>query len=295
MIDSLCVIVLCKNESLHIRRCIKSALALTSKIFVVDSYSTDSTLELLTSFPTCRVVQRTFLNHAEQFNWALDNLPWSGISWVLRLDADELLHDNFPSLLLSSGYLDSFNLHAISLRRAFMVNDSIVRFAGLSPRCVRLVRPYIRYPFQLMDEHFVVPPQHTAHLDAYIYDHSLKSFSWWFEKHFQYSKNEAIQFLASLTSWRSLYPELASISKSYTFQQRLYYRFPLFVRPALFFLFRFVILLGFLNRPSSCRFIFFQCFVYRFFVDFWIFTYSFDKFMGDFRSFEYDLDNSSLI
>ena len=293
MVESLCAVVLCKDESLHIRRCLDSLFSLTSKILVVDSFSTDQTLEYLSSYP-CHVLQHSFVSHTDQFNWALDNLPWSDVSWVIRVDADELLSPNFSSLLNCSGLLDSPSCHAISVRRSFIVNGNIVRFAGLSPYCVRIVRSFMRYPFQIMDEHFNVSDDQISKLDACIYDHSLKPFSWWVEKHFYYAKNEAIQYLASLPSWRSLYPQLAHISKTYSTQQILYYKLPLFVRPFLFFFFRFIILFGFVNKPSSCRFLFFQCLIYRLLVDFWIAVYSFDKSSGDFSSFESDLHKICL-
>jgi len=292
MIDSICAVVLCKNESIHIRRCIDSLLSLTSKILVVDSYSTDSTLQLLSSLP-CTVAQHPFISHSDQFNWALDNLPWDDTPWVIRVDADEFLSDNFVSSLLSSGYLDSPNVHAISIKRSIVVDGSVVRFGGLSPSCIRIVRTHIRYPNELMDEHFIVSDSLVSYLAVYIYDYSLKPFSWWIEKHFLYSKKEAIQYLATLPTWRRAHPKLTSLSKRYTQQHLLYYRFPLFFRAFLFFLFRFFFLLGFVNRPSSCRFIFFQCLVYRFLVDFWISIYTFDKFLGDFRSFESDLSEFS--
>ena len=91
MADSLdiTVIILTFNEEIHIERCIRSVQSLARNIFVVDSFSTDRTVEIAESLGA-KAVQHEFINHAQQFQWALDHLP-IGTEWIMRLDADEYL------------------------------------------------------------------------------------------------------------------------------------------------------------------------------------------------------------
>jgi hypothetical protein len=150
----------------------------------------------------------------------MDNLPWLDVSWVMRLDSDEILGPSFISELSASQVLSSSSIQAVAIKRSFIVDGSIVRYANLTTRCIRIVRPHIRYPLEVMDERFDVPVSSVYFLDSYIYDYNLKSFSWWLDKHYVYSKKEAIQFLASRPYWRGLYPKLLIISKKLTVQQQ---------------------------------------------------------------------------
>ena len=91
MID-LAVVILTKNEKLHIKRCLEKLAPLDARqIFVVDCFSTDGSDKTAADMGAT-VVQHEWPGfYAKQFNWALDNLPIEA-SWVLRLDADEYLY-----------------------------------------------------------------------------------------------------------------------------------------------------------------------------------------------------------
>ena len=89
---SVAVVVLTKDEQIHIERCISNAMRVSNEVYVVDSESTDNTCSLAEALGA-EVVEHPWPgNQSEQFNWALDNLPLKS-EWVLRLDADEYLTD----------------------------------------------------------------------------------------------------------------------------------------------------------------------------------------------------------
>ncbi|MGA1622460.1 MAG: glycosyltransferase family 2 protein, partial [Synechocystis sp.] len=83
------VIILTKNESANLPTCLSSLEKLQAKIFIVDSGSTDDTLAIAKEYG-CEIYEHPFKNHAEQLNWAVENLPIES-PWVMRLDADERL------------------------------------------------------------------------------------------------------------------------------------------------------------------------------------------------------------
>jgi len=60
------------------------------KFFVVNSGSTDQTLEIAKKKAGCQSVWASFKNYAEQLSWAIKNLLIT-TSWIMRFDADE--HD----------------------------------------------------------------------------------------------------------------------------------------------------------------------------------------------------------
>ena len=89
----LAVIILQKNEALHIKRCLEKLSPLEPRqIFVVDCFSTDGS-DRNAAEMGATVVQREWPGYqAAQFQWALDNLPIES-SWILRLDVDAYLSD----------------------------------------------------------------------------------------------------------------------------------------------------------------------------------------------------------
>ncbi len=84
-------VILTFNEAPNIARTL-SKLQWAKEVLVVDSGSTDATLEILATFGNVRCVQRPFDSHANQWNFAIKE---TGITteWVLALDADYLLSD----------------------------------------------------------------------------------------------------------------------------------------------------------------------------------------------------------
>jgi glycosyltransferase involved in cell wall biosynthesis len=80
-------LILSHNEQENLRRTL-DALTWIPKIIIVDSFSSDQTLEIARSFPNVQVVQRVFDTQANQWNAGLDRID---TEWALTLDADYML------------------------------------------------------------------------------------------------------------------------------------------------------------------------------------------------------------
>ena len=83
-LDQITPLILTYNEEANISRTL-DGLSWAQKIIVVDSFSSDATMALLTQHPQVEVVQRVFDTHASQWNVGLESIPEG---WVLSLDAD---------------------------------------------------------------------------------------------------------------------------------------------------------------------------------------------------------------
>ena len=83
----LTAIVLTKDEEKNLPDCLSSLRGFASRVVVVDSGSTDRTVDVAREYGA-DVFTHPFRGYAHQFNWGLDN---AGIDteWVLRIDADE--------------------------------------------------------------------------------------------------------------------------------------------------------------------------------------------------------------
>ena len=111
MLEQITPLILTYNESPNITRTLQS-LSWAKRIVVIDSYSTDETLEILSTYPQVEVFQRKFDTHANQWNYGLDQVK---SEWVLSLDADYIVTDaliaEIKSLSLNSsidGYFAKF-------------------------------------------------------------------------------------------------------------------------------------------------------------------------------------------
>ena len=79
------------NEEIHIERCIKSIIKNVDEIIIIDSFSTDKTIEICRKY---KKVKHKFKNHANQFNWGMRNFKIKS-NWIIRIDADEIVEKNF--------------------------------------------------------------------------------------------------------------------------------------------------------------------------------------------------------
>ena len=97
MLDQITPLILTFNEVPNIARALQS-LSWAKDIVIVDSFSDDDTVEIASSFPNVRVVQRTFDSHKNQWEFGLKE---TGITtpWVLALDADYVISDELTTEL----------------------------------------------------------------------------------------------------------------------------------------------------------------------------------------------------
>ena len=75
--NDLTALILTYNEQENISRTLDS-ISWVQKILIIDSYSTDDTVKLASSYPNVSVVQRAFDSHTKQWNFGLDQVatPW---------------------------------------------------------------------------------------------------------------------------------------------------------------------------------------------------------------------------
>ena len=250
--NNLTLIVLTKDEAVHLERCLKSVGSLASQIIVVDSGSTDGTVELAKKLGA-ETFTHSFKNQAEQFNWALDNLEIKG-EWILKLDADEYLTPELAEEIknvIGSG--SAVNGYYMKRRVYFM--GRWIKHGGYYPIWfLRLWRKGMgRSEDKEMDEHMILLEGESGRLKNDFVDDNRKGLKEWFERHKNYSDREARDVLKGGAANNS--------------KRSFYYRLPPFLRPCLYFFYRFFIRLGFLDGKEGLIFHSLQGFWYRFLVD----------------------------
>jgi glycosyltransferase involved in cell wall biosynthesis len=267
----LTVIVLTFNEELHLERCLASVRGVASDILVVDSYSGDNTVDIAKA-QGARVLQRSWDNHANQLNWAIDQLS-PDTDWVFRLDADEVASPELINALQS--YLPEAPLSVSGIRcnREMIFQGRRVGYGGVFPsETLRIFRyGQGRCEDRWMDEQIIVSNL-TVKVNGEILDHNLRPLSFWVDKHNKYASSEALEVLnqryALLQKAKSVGAlGGGAISMRRILKDRLYGVLPFGLRAFAYFIYRYVFRLGFLDGQSGFMFHFLQGFWYRYLVD----------------------------
>lgn len=265
-------IILTYNEEKHIVRCIESLQRSVKKICIMDSFSTDNTLALALQFPNVEVLQNKFVNHAEQFNFALDTFDIK-TEWIIRIDADEYIDNALSDYLSLDLYKVPHYVTGISLNRYIIFMGKLLKYGGMSRYwMLRLWRNGKgRCEQRWMDEHIVLIEGETIKARGKLVDENLNTLSWWAHKHVDYSTREAIDILINenivdtdkcirASIWGSA-PERTRFFKS------LYNKMPIFTRPFFYFIYRYFFLFGFLDGKQGFLWNLLQGFWYRTMVD----------------------------
>ncbi len=272
----LTVLILTGNEEKNIAKCLRSLAPLAAKVAIVDSMSTDRTVEVAAALGAT-VRRRPWTTYADQFNWGLDNM---GIDtgWTMRMDADEEVTPELARAIVAFLADPPADVAGVYVRRRVYFMGRWIRHGGYYPtwllRVFRTGRGRCETLF--MDEHMVVEGGRTVSLQADIIDRNNKDLTFWVDKHNGYASREVKDILNKEDAWRAGTPDDGVLRASVTGRQdatkrwlkdRLYLRAPLFVRPLLYFVWRYVFLLGFLDGTRGLVFHVLQAFWYRFLVD----------------------------
>lgn len=199
------IYILTYNEEIDIAACIESAM-LSDDIVVVDSCSSDRTLDIARQYPV-RVVEHPFESHGKQRTWMLETIP-PKYPWVYILEADERMT---PELFQEC-------LHAIQSEESvgYYVAERVI----FMNTWIRRSTQYPRYQLRLLRHGKVWFTDYghtereacdgpTAFLkETYPHYTCSKGLSRWIEKHNRYSTDEAIETLHQLeqgsVDWRAL-------------------------------------------------------------------------------------------
>ncbi|WP_245247701.1 glycosyltransferase family 2 protein [Tianweitania sediminis] len=259
---SITAVILTFNEALHIGRCVSRIAPLVQRVLVVDSFSTDDTVSIAQAHGA-EVVQRPWVTYADQFQWALDQMDIE-TDWILRLDADEYLEDALVEEIRSVLPGQPAAVTGLRLKRKVIFRGRWIRFGGLYPTILmRLWRPGTgRIEQRWMDEHMVLTQGHAVTLDHDMVDENLNDISWWTDKHNGYATRQMLDFLQLEHDLRpgdaTLETQRDQAGWKRVIKNRVFGRMPLYLRGTVYFLFRFFLLLGFLDGRQGFLFHFLQ-------------------------------------
>lgn len=264
------VVILTYNETLHLPRALECVKGFAREIFVVDSFSTDGTVDLAKS-RGAHVLQHIFQNQAKQFEWALKNAPITS-EWVMRLDADEVVEADLASEIVAKLSELPPDVTGVNLKRKTIFQGKFIRHGGRYP--LTLLRIWRRGKAHVedrwMDEHIYLTEGHSVTFSGGFADHNLQDLTFFTDKHNKYASREALD---SLNKRFHLFEQPHALTTESTARQTkikrllkesIYNRLPPELSAVAYFFYRYIIRLGFLDGRQGFVYHVLQGFWYRF-------------------------------
>jgi glycosyltransferase involved in cell wall biosynthesis len=239
------ILILTRNEEVNIDACLRT-VAWSDDIVVLDSLSTDRTVELARQHPQVRVIERAFDNWAAHQNWAMENITFAH-PWVFYLDADERMTPelraeieaiaNDPREQRVAFYCGRRNIFMGRWIRRAMPPGAIMRF--FRPERIRFERLVNPVP--------VIDGPHGYLQNLFEHYNFSKGLAEWFTKHNNYSQFEAHEAVKVLEGAGGPRPRLwgGDISDRRRALKALSWHLP--ARPVLRFFYNYILKRGFLD------------------------------------------------
>ena len=265
-LSKLSIIILTYNEELNLPGCLKAANLLSDDLIIVDSYSTDNTAKIARDF-NCRFIQNKFVNQGLQFNWALDNIEIKH-DWILRLDADEVLLNESISEIHSK--LENPNAEAFEFNKKIIWMGRWLRFGGLYPmKVTRLFKKGCAKYEERTEENLIVNGRVKILKNDLIENNKKNDIYNFTIKHLITGSGECEEYLNKKKYSNGIKATLvgSKSQKNRWLKLNFYNKTPMFLRGFLYFIYRYFILLGFLDGVPGLTFHFLQGFWYRFLID----------------------------
>lgn len=266
MTADLTVIILTYNEEENIAHALQSVCGWARQVIVLDSFSADRTLAIAHGFDAACATHR-FEGFVQQRNYALDSLPLEA-EWVLFLDADEWITDELKaeiSARLSSTPAEN----GFYLKRRFFWMGRWIRRGYYPTWILRLMRRGTgRWEARSVNEHLIVEGA-VGHLGHDIVHQDRKSLGDWTDKHNRYAALEANELLAGSDGRLQVSPRLlgSQAERKRWLRRNIWDHLPLLVRPAIYFIYRYVLRAGFLDGRAGFSYHFLHALWYPMLID----------------------------
>ncbi|WP_443938100.1 glycosyltransferase family 2 protein [Pedobacter sp. MW01-1-1] len=266
-------VILTFNEEIHLPRLLESIKDLQAPIYILDSGSTDKTLEIAAQYQAT-IQQNTFINHPKQWHFALHNFDIKS-PWIIGLDADQIVSKALLKQLQSFNLNEYADINGIYFNRKNFFQGKWIRYGGYFPFYqLKMFRTGLGYSDlnENMDHRFIVPGKTIIWKDAYLIEENLKEndIQFWLKKHERYSDliaEEEIERSKKLRK-QSLKPRVfGNPDEQRAFLKKIWWNLPLGLRPYLYFSYRMIFKLGLLDGKKGIYFHYLQGFWFRKLVD----------------------------
>jgi glycosyltransferase involved in cell wall biosynthesis len=261
-----------RNEEVNIERSLQSVHGFADQVFVIDSESEDRTVEIARRYAD--EVHNLPYEHGRIipwiFQWGLDHLPIRN-EWILILEADQALtaelRAEMATLLTRSPREDGFYI-----RRRQIFRGKPIRFGGYGSKV--LLKLFRRGkgeldPVEQDTRVYVNGPIGRLRAPLEEWNKKEDAILFYLQKHLRYAEafaREEVERRRGLP-WRIAPRLFGTPDERVLWLKTRWYRMPLYIRPFLYFTYRYFFLFGFLDGKNGFVFHFLQAFWFRLIVD----------------------------
>lgn len=267
-------IILTFNEEVHLPRLLESIKELNAPIFILDSGSTDTTLSIVEDYKA-KVLYNKFENHPKQWDFALNNFDIQ-TEWIIGLDADQIVTPELKQKLeLFNENTVSKEINGIYFNRKNYFRGRWIKHGGYFPKyLLKMFRKGYGHSDlnENMDHRFVIEGKTQVWKKGFLIEENTKEndISFWLAKHNKYSDlvaQEEVERIKKLRSQPNTRKFSGNPDERIAFLKNIWWKLPLYWRPCIYFVYRFVFQLGFLDGKEGRIFHFLQGFWFRIIVD----------------------------
>ncbi len=251
MLADVTVIILTKNEEINISDCLDSINDFAKRIIIVDSKSADKTCEIAKK-KGAEIFVHAFENYARQFNWALDNVNIT-TRWTFRLDADERLTPELKKELVHLMKIhDKDSINGITMEAWLYFMGRKIKHGSHNKRKIMLFKTGIgRIEDRKMDEHTILLSGKSIACKERFIHYDFKDMTHWINKMNWYATREMQDYFEFSEGKNANLEQDSIIVKTRKMKFEVYYRFPMFIRSWLLFVYNYVVKLGFLDGKEG--------------------------------------------
>jgi glycosyltransferase involved in cell wall biosynthesis len=263
------LIVTTRNEEINIEKCLQSAHGFIDQIFVIDSESEDSTVEISSRY--AEVINLPY-DHSKIipwiYQWGLENLPIRN-EWVMILEADQALTPKLKEELQQLFSGADINKNGYYVRREQIFRGKPLRFGGYGSKyMLKLFRRSAGELDPKETDTRVYVKGDIGKLKHPIIEHNFKEdeILFYLQKHLRYADvfaREEFQRRQEGFNWKMQPKLFGTPDERILWLKQLYFRLPLYIRPFLYFFYRYIVLLGILDGKQGGAFHFLQAFWFR--------------------------------
>ena len=263
------VVVHTYNEELNLEKCLRSVEGWAQEIIVVDSGSDDATQEIAKRFGAT-IYEHAYENAPKQWEWTLESVEF-GSEWMLVLDADSYVTPELRAAI-STELAGSSDKSGYYVRHKQIFRGKFIRHGGIYPR----YRLYLFKPgsvrvdeHDLVDQRFFVRGQ-TGRIESDIVEDNKKDslIGPWMRKQINMAERAAQEELNRASDTRGDRGALlGGRNERVLWLKRRWGRLPSYWRSVGYFLYRYVIRLGFLDGRAGFLYHFSQALAFRIVLD----------------------------
>ncbi len=214
--NKITALVITLNEEKNIRELMQN-LNFADEIIVVDSFSTDKTIEILKEFKHVKVYQHAFKDFSTQRNIAIN---YATNNWILFIDADERISENLKNEIIQT-LKSNQTKRGYFLKRKFYYFNQAVHFSGLqSDKNLRLFKKQNAYYQGIVHEKLNFN-DNVGVLKNYLIHYSYAHHQHFKDKVFYYNRLKAVEKIN-----KGVKPNhfMAVLHPFYTFLNRYFFR-----------------------------------------------------------------------